>query len=375
MLSLISGFNEAYIPASGMPKPLTDLYNPNGMKLSYPELLQSCEQIYDSISFTFDQAVTVEKETRTQAKSRTWFEQRSGRITASKLREVLHTDPLQPSISLIKSICYPEMRLFTSAACKYGCDHEDTARLKYFELMGKVHKKLIVIQSGLILDPMYPFLGATPDGLVHCECCQSGVLEIKCPYSCKDKTFTDAAQQKSFCLQENEDGSLKLKQDHSYYYQIQMQMMLCHVEYGEFVVWREGGSIHHERILFNSDFMDDASENIEMFIKFAILPELVGKWFTKQPVLPLKPNSNEDTSSNLTPVWCYCRRDEEFDTMIGCDNEQCTIQWYHLSCLQIPQSHVPKGKWYCPDCHKERSKVKKKQVDVLPSKNQALCVS
>ena len=182
------------------------------------------------------------------------FEQRSGRITASKLREILHTDPLQPSISLIKSICYPEMRLFTSAACKYGCDHEDTARLKYFELMGKVHKKLIVIQSGFILDPMYPFLGATPDGLVHCEWCQSGVLEIKCPYSCKDKTFTDAAQQKPFCLQENEDGSLKLKQDHSYYYQIQMQMMLCHVEYGEFVVWREGGSIHHERILFNSDF-------------------------------------------------------------------------------------------------------------------------
>ena len=94
--------------------------------------------------------------------------------------------------------------------------------------------------------------------------------------------------------------------------------------------------------------------------KFAILPELVGKWFTKQPVLPLKTNSNEDTSSNLTPVRCYCRRDEEFDTIIGCDNEQCTIQWYHLSCLQIPQNHVPKGKWYCPDCHKERSKVKKK---------------
>ena len=159
------------------------------------------------------------------------------------------------------------MRLFTSAACKHECDHEDTARLKYFELMGKVHKKLIVIQSELILDPIYPFLGATPDGLVYCEYCQSGVLEIKCPYSCKDKTFTDAAQQTSFCLQENEDGSLKLKQHHYYYYQIQMQMMPCHVEYGEFVVWRECGSIHHERILFNSDFMDDASENIEMFIK------------------------------------------------------------------------------------------------------------
>ena len=114
----------------------------DNMKLSYPELLQTCEQIFNSVFFTFDQGVTVEKETCIQAKSRTWFEQRSGRVTASKLREVLHTDPLQPSISLIKSICYSEMRLFTSTACKYGCDHEDAARLKYVELFGEVHKKL-----------------------------------------------------------------------------------------------------------------------------------------------------------------------------------------------------------------------------------------
>lgn len=66
--------------------------------------------------------------------------------------------------------------------------------------------------------------------------------------------------------------------------------MLCHVKYGDFVVWR-GGNIHHERILFDSDFMNDAFEKIEMFVKLAILPELIAKWFTKQPVLPLKPSS------------------------------------------------------------------------------------
>ena len=116
------------------------------------------------------------------------------------------------------------------------------------------------------------------------DCCQCEILEIKCPYSCKDKSFNDAVQQASFYLQENDDGSLKLIQDHSYYYQIQMQMQLCHIEYGEFVVWR-GGEIHYERILFDSDFMDDALEEVEMFVKLAILPELIGKWFTKQPVL------------------------------------------------------------------------------------------
>ena len=61
LLSLIPGFNEVYIPAKGMAKPLTDLYNPDKFKLSYPELLEACEQIYDSVSFTFDQAVTVKR--------------------------------------------------------------------------------------------------------------------------------------------------------------------------------------------------------------------------------------------------------------------------------------------------------------------------
>ena len=27
-----------------------------------------------------------------------------------------------------------------------------------------------------------PRLGASPDGVVQCECCGNGVLEIKCPY-------------------------------------------------------------------------------------------------------------------------------------------------------------------------------------------------
>jgi len=33
------------------------------------------------------------------------------------------------------------------------------------------------------LDLEFPFMGATPDGLVNCKCCNSGVLE-------KDKGFT-----------------------------------------------------------------------------------------------------------------------------------------------------------------------------------------
>ena len=103
------------------------------MKPAYHELLNKCEYIYETVSFTFNQAVMVEECTRGQNKCRAWFEQRAGRITTSKLHEALHTNHIQPSVSLIKDICYPEQRKFTFPACQYGYKHEDLARAAYIE--------------------------------------------------------------------------------------------------------------------------------------------------------------------------------------------------------------------------------------------------
>ena len=39
----------------------------------------------------------------------------------------------------------------------------------------------IYSHAGLVINPLYPYLGATPDGFVYCDCCGYGVLEIKSP--------------------------------------------------------------------------------------------------------------------------------------------------------------------------------------------------
>ncbi len=31
--------------------------------------------------------------------------------------------------------------------------------------------------------------------------------------------------------------------------------------------------------------------------------------------------------------------------MIKCDNEKCTIEWFHFKCVGL--NSFPKGKWYC----------------------------
>lgn len=201
LLSLVPGMNQLFIPkyVSGeLPKPLTHLYDENALSLPLPELLLKCEEIYDSISVSVTQANFVEEETRKQSNSKIWFDQRSGHVTASRLYRVLHTKQLEPSVSLLKSICYPASTKFYSKACAYGCQHEDKARSTYAEIMVQSHLSFAIKQCGLLLDPTNPFIGASPDGVVQCSCCGTGVLEIKCPYSCKEMPFDERAQEQSF---------------------------------------------------------------------------------------------------------------------------------------------------------------------------------
>ena len=58
-------------------------------------------------------------------------------------------------------------------------------------------------------------------------------------------------------------------------------------------------------------------------------------------------------------VYCYCNGPDE-GKMIGCDNDKCVIQWFHLDCLKI--TSIPKGKWFCPDCRKTTKGKGRKKV-------------
>lgn len=54
------------------------------------------------------------------------------------------------------------------------------------------------------------------------------------------------------------------------------------------------------------------------------------------------------------PTYCLCNQ-VSFGKMIGCDNLNCPIEWFHFDCLKLTTK--PKGKWYCPQC---RVSMKKK---------------
>ena len=84
------------------------------------------------MTITEQQAKHLEEATRGQADSKTWFQYRPGRVTASKFKAAAHTNKSSPSQSLIKTNCYPESHKFTSEATKWGRPHEETARDTFF---------------------------------------------------------------------------------------------------------------------------------------------------------------------------------------------------------------------------------------------------
>lgn len=98
----------------------------------------------------------------------------------------------------------------------------------------------------------------------------------------------DASTVKSFCLEKSGE-TFHLKQSHQYYYQIQAQLHLTHTSYCDFVVWTQK-VIHVERIFPDSDFWKINVESVKAFYIKGILPELLGKHFSRNTHRKQPPN-------------------------------------------------------------------------------------
>ena len=102
---------------------------------------------------------------------------------------------------------------FDTENLRYGRETEPKAKAAYSKLQGKeVH------ESGLVVSQNYPWLCASPDGLIVEEDGSIVVLEIKCPVSGREgKIEVDYLK----------EGSLS--RSHPYFCQVQIQLFCCNV--------------------------------------------------------------------------------------------------------------------------------------------------
>ena len=113
-----------------------------------------CNETEEKLTVSIYQQQNVEKNSRDQYASPTWFAFRAGRITVSKFKAAVSTNIAKPSVSLlVKQICYPGTMKFSSAATRWGTDQETVARPGMcVNIQSCKHKSLHLQSCGFLLE-------------------------------------------------------------------------------------------------------------------------------------------------------------------------------------------------------------------------------
>ena len=99
---------------------------------------------------------------------------------------------------------------------------------------------------GLIINPKWPWLGASPDALIDSDIPQ--LSEMKYPSTKRNQTIISACDDKKFCL-ELCNGGPKLKRHDPYFYLCQGIMAITEINKLDFMVYTLN-DMHIEAILF-----------------------------------------------------------------------------------------------------------------------------
>lgn len=314
-----------------LPRTITSFYHPRYCQLSSQSMQQESASVFKELKITKEEADYLIQCTRLQSQSQTWFEHRKGRLTASRFRAICHTSIGRPSESLIKQILQQGSPP-KAAALRWGLENESKAKQQYIVKMRATHSSFEVKDTGLHIKTMYPYLGASPDGLITCNCCRDGVLEIKCPYSVRHLSPTSAP----YLCSTSTNSECRLSRTHDYYYQIQGQMGITDRSYCDFVCWTPQ-DIFIERIKFDHQFFEEMEAKLQRFFVSVIFPRVLCGGTSTISAHP----------SEASGIYCYCQKGE-IGYMILCDSPSCRYGWFHYSCVNL--SSAPKDAWFCPDC-------------------------
>jgi putative phage-type endonuclease len=115
-----------------------------------------------------------------QQRTEEWFQARLGKVTASKISDVIARTKTGYSASranymaqlIVERLTNQKQESYTNSAMEWGTQQEPFARAEYEAML-----MLFVEETGFVDHPFIPMAGASPDGLVS----DDGLVEIKCP--------------------------------------------------------------------------------------------------------------------------------------------------------------------------------------------------
>ena len=160
---------------------------------------------------------------------------------------------------------------FTTPDMQYGITEEVNAIASYTKATGnEVHP------SGLWVRKKYIYLGASPDGLILNNFGRvRGIIEVKCLKALKTKSvheWIDSGIPSSACVYVTE-GKLELKRSHSYFFQVQLQLLMTQAYFCDFILHSKVGPPFIERIYSNIGVQNRIVRGVYNFWYRVFMPE------------------------------------------------------------------------------------------------------
>lgn len=181
-----------------------------------------------------------------------WFAQRNGKVTASRVSDVIAKTKTGYSASrenymaqlVVERITGQVAESYTNASMQWGTDQEPFARAAYEAAQG-----VMVEEVGFIPHPTISMSGASPDGLVG----DDGCVEIKCP---------NTAQMI--------DALLTQSVPHKYLVQIQWQLACTGRAWADYVVFDprmpKKAQLFVKRVERDQKLIDELESEIKKFL-------------------------------------------------------------------------------------------------------------
>ena len=242
-----------------LPFPDIPLDNSNNSFTLPVNLDEPQSDVLNKITIDLLESRQIQKLTVRQSLEPEWMVQRSMRLTASNFGKVVKRKR-PPTEPFLRDIFVPK-DLSKVSSIRHGRQQELIARSLYSRKMQKKCKQFIVYDAGLVVNPSFPYLGASPDGKVYdpTEKDPFGLLEMKNPYTWRNSTMEEACQDPNFFLH-MVDSKPKLKEDDKsgYYAQVQGQLAVTGLPWCDFVVHLSGShNLNVERIYFNQRYWEE----------------------------------------------------------------------------------------------------------------------
>lgn len=191
----------------------------------------------------------------------------------------------QPSRSLLMDIMmYKRKDISTLPAIQWGLKHETTALSAYLKKFEETHRTVEVARPGLVTHKKYPYIRASPDAIVNCDCHGYNIIEIKCPYKAMCMEPKQAVLERKIDYLKigiNDKLELLCAHKYGYYEQVMTQLACSEQKSATLIIWTKLGFIDLPIQFDEQYWCESILPKLKQFFETIVVTEIVTGQLTR----------------------------------------------------------------------------------------------